>query len=163
MVSIVNKGAAKDPTLSHLAFIAAIHDIRFTARHFLGVQNKSADALSRNRLQLFFSHNPQAAPIPVIIPPELQRAGVQSQHVLDITQLDAAVDPFLGSCIASSTCAVYRSAQRQYTAFCLKYGVITTFPLQEDILCRYIAFLVQEGLKHRSIKSHSYGIRCLQI
>ena len=76
VVCAVNKGAAKDPTLSHLlrilAFVAAILDIRFTARHLPGVQNASADALSRNRLQLFLSLNPQASPIPAILPPELR-------------------------------------------------------------------------------------------
>lgn len=38
-------------------------------------------------------------------------------------------------------------------------------PLQENMLCRYmyVAFLDQEGLKHRSIKSYLSGIRCLQI
>lgn len=76
VVSVVNKGAAKDQTLSHLlrilAFLAAILDIRVTARHLPGVQNASADALSRNNLKLFFSLNPQASPIPAIIPLELR-------------------------------------------------------------------------------------------
>ena len=76
VVSAVNKGAARDRTLSHLlrvlAFIAATLDIRFTARHLPGIQNASADALSRNRVKLFFSLNPQASPIPAIIPPELR-------------------------------------------------------------------------------------------
>ena len=73
VVRAVNKGAA---TLSHLlrilAFLAAILDILITARHLPGIQNVSADALSRNRLQLFFSLNPQASPVPAIIPPELR-------------------------------------------------------------------------------------------
>ena len=76
VVSAVNKGAAKDPTLSHLlrilAFLVAVLDLHITAQHLPGVQNISADALSRNKLQLFFSLNPQASPVPAIIPPELQ-------------------------------------------------------------------------------------------
>ena len=76
VVSAVNKGAAKDPTLSHLlrilAFLAAILDVHITARHLPGVHNASADALSRDRLQLFFSLNPEASPVTAIIPPELR-------------------------------------------------------------------------------------------
>ena len=37
------------------------------------------------------------------------------------------------------------------------------FPLQEDTLCRFVAFLAQEGLKHRSIKSYLSGLRFAQI
>ena len=76
VVRAINKGSAKDPSLSHLlrllAFQAAVMHIRVTARHLPGVKNESADALSRNRLTRFFSLNPQASPIPAIIPPELQ-------------------------------------------------------------------------------------------
>ena len=67
VVTAVNKGAARDPTLSHLlrmlALITAILDIHIMARHLPGVHNASADALSRNRVQ---------SPIPAIIPPELR-------------------------------------------------------------------------------------------
>ena len=76
VVAAVNKGAARDPTLAHLlrilAFATAVLDIYVTACHYPGVNNTSADALSRDRLPLFFSLNPQASPVPAIIPPELQ-------------------------------------------------------------------------------------------
>ena len=76
VVAAVNKGAARDPTLSHLlrllAFVTAVLNVTLTARHLPGAQNTSADALSRNNLQLFFSLNPQASPVPSIIPPQLQ-------------------------------------------------------------------------------------------
>lgn len=45
----------------------------------------------------------------------------------------------------------------------MKYGVTTPYPLQEDILCRYVALLANEGLRHRTIKSYLSGLRCLQI
>ena len=76
VVAAVNKGSAKDPALSHLlrllAFASAVLDVYITACHFPGVLNVAADALSRNRLQQFFLLNPQAAPVPAIIPPELR-------------------------------------------------------------------------------------------
>ena len=45
----------------------------------------------------------------------------------------------------------------------MKYGVATPYPLEEDTLCRYVAFLAKDGIRHRSIKSYLSGIRCLQI
>ena len=76
VVAAVNKGAARDPALSSLlrtlAFVTAVLDISLTARHLPGIQNTSADALSRDKLPLFFSLNPQASPIPAIIPQELR-------------------------------------------------------------------------------------------
>ena len=76
VVAAVNRGKARDHTLAHLlrtlAFVTAVLDIRVSATHLPGVQNKSADALSRNKLPLFLSLNPQASAVPAIIPPELR-------------------------------------------------------------------------------------------
>ena len=69
----------------------------------------------------------------------------------------------MGSCVVPTTRSAYKSAQCRYAAFCMRYGVSPPYPLQEDILYRYVAFLAQEGLKHRSVKSYLSGIRCLQI
>ena len=57
----------------------------------------------------------------------------------------------MGNCVAPSTCSAYQSAQRRYATFCMKYGVGTPYPLQEDTLCRYmyVAFLAKEGLISR--------------
>lgn len=77
VVAAVNKGAAKDPALSRLlrilALVAATLNLHVLARHLPGVENATADALSRNKLQLFFSLTPQASAIPTIIPPELHK------------------------------------------------------------------------------------------
>ena len=74
VVCAINKKSARDPTLSRLlrllALLCAVYDITLTARHQPGVQNTSADALSRNRLHSFLS--PQASPMPTVIPPSLQ-------------------------------------------------------------------------------------------
>ena len=75
-MAVVNKGAARDSALSHLlrilAFALAVLDITLTARHLPGAQNTSVDALSRNNLPLFFSVNPQASPVPAVIPSQLR-------------------------------------------------------------------------------------------
>ena len=57
----------------------------------------------------------------------------------------------------------YKSAQRRYAAFCMRCGVANPYLLQEDTLCRYVAFLAKEGLRRRTIKSYLSGLRCLQI
>ena len=76
VVAALNKRTARDPTLAGLlrtlAFAAATLDITIRAQHLPGVQNTSADALSRNNLPVFFSLNPQASPVPAIVPPELK-------------------------------------------------------------------------------------------
>ena len=75
VAATVNKKTAKDPLLARLlrilALVSALLDISISAQHLPGINNASADALSRGNVSLFFSLNPQASPIPVIIPQEL--------------------------------------------------------------------------------------------
>ena len=73
------------------------------------------------------------------------------------------MEQLLDSCIAPSTRKAYKSAQRRYSAFCLTYNVSPQFPLQEEVLCSYVAYLAQQQLKYRTIKAYLSGIRCLQI
>ena len=65
--------------------------------------------------------------------------------------------------VAPSTRSAYASAQHRYAAFCVSYAVQPPYPLQEVTLCRYVTYLAQQGLKHRTIKAYLSGIRCLQI
>ena len=62
-----------------------------------------------------------------------------------------------------STCAAYKSAQRRFASFCVRYGVQNPYPLEEDILCSYVAFLAEQHLKYRTIKTYLSGIRHQQI
>ena len=81
---------------------------------------------------------------------------------MDIAELDAPVESYLRSCIAPTTRAAYRLAQYRYEAFCSS-GVSPPYPLREDTLCSYVAFVAKEGLKHRTIKAYLSGMRFLQI
>ena len=45
----------------------------------------------------------------------------------------------------------------------MKYGVQRPYPLQEDTLCSYVAFLAEQRLKYRTIKAYLSGIRHQQI
>ena len=73
------------------------------------------------------------------------------------------MEQLLESSIAPSTSKSYKSAQRRYAAFCVRFQVQEPFPLQEDVLCRYVAFLAQQHLKYRTTKAYLSAIRCLQI
>ena len=54
-----------------LAFIAAEYQFNIFATHIPRIQNVAADALSRNKLEVFCSTFPQANYHPTLIPEEL--------------------------------------------------------------------------------------------
>jgi len=56
-----------------LVFFAARFDFWFSAAHIPGQLNSKADAISRNRLDLFFSEIPQAASTPTPVSQSLVR------------------------------------------------------------------------------------------
>ena len=72
VVSVVNSGYSRDPTLMHLLrclfFMVAHFQIQIKAVHVTGVTNVAADALSRNDLPRFLQAVPEAAWSPTPIP-----------------------------------------------------------------------------------------------
>ena len=56
----------------------------------------------------------------------------------------------------------YNSAQKRYINFCVSYS-LTPFPVNETMLCSFVSFLAQQGLKFQSIKCYLSGVRYLQI
>ena len=79
VVAILNWGNSNDSEVMHLirclAFIKARFQFDLFAVHISGVRNDLADALSRNKLNHFHAHLPQAAESPTPIP----------QGLLDLT------------------------------------------------------------------------------
>ena len=75
VVSILNTGTSKDPTVMGLMrclhFIAAKFNLLISAVHLAGKANSLADALSRNNLAFFLIHYPQAKGEPATIPAAL--------------------------------------------------------------------------------------------
>ena len=73
--AIVNSGASKCDKAMHLMrsafFFVARHEVTVWAEHIPGVENQSADALSRNNLQSFLLQNPGAQSRPSVLPLEL--------------------------------------------------------------------------------------------
>ena len=75
VVCALTTGVARDPLLMHLLrclqFFTAHFQIIIEAHHIAGVDNNAAYALSRNKLDVFLSCSPQAAPSPSPIPQSL--------------------------------------------------------------------------------------------
>ena len=74
-VSVINQHSAKNDLLCHLLrclfFASAFFDFDLVAKHIPGLENGAADALSRNRLDLFFMQTSNASSSPTPLPPTL--------------------------------------------------------------------------------------------
>ncbi len=72
-VSAVKGGYCRDTTMAHLLrclfYLEAKYEIALTAVHVPGVENGAADAISRDRLNLFFDLVPQASRVACQVPP----------------------------------------------------------------------------------------------
>ena len=64
--------------------------------------------------------------------------------------------------LAENTHKVYSSGQRMFLNFCAMAGLVAV-PAREEVLCKFVAQLAEEGLKHRTIKCYMAGIRHLHI
>ncbi len=148
--------------LRSLFFFCASCNIMISARRLPGIRNTSADALSCNNLPLFFSQ-PSGPPPAYTHSSRITGADPQPKATVDIPYLDQAVRHYLGDCIAPSTRATYASAQRRFESFCAFLPATTTFPVTEQTLARFSAFLGQQQLKHRTIKTYLSGLRFAQI
>ena len=81
---------------------------------------------------------------------------------LDRSELDDLVHRFFLKGLADSTLRSYKSAQKRYGSFCAGVGM-HPLPASEEGLCRFVAKLAEEGLKHRTIKAYLSGVRHLHI
>ena len=75
VVWVINSGRCEHELMMHLVrclfFFAAKYNFVLVAKHIPGISNTLADALSRNKLELFFSLAPQAKRSATPIPPSL--------------------------------------------------------------------------------------------
>lgn len=81
---------------------------------------------------------------------------------MDIRRLEDLARDLVNNSLAPSTRRVYASGQKRYLEFCRRGG-LSPFPLSEDQLCTFVAYLMDEGLQHTSIKGYLSAIRRLQI
>ena len=86
LVEAITKGSSIDKTVMHL--LRCLRFFHVTASHLSGVENTTADQLSRNQLKQFLISHPLACRIPTSIPLCLTR-------VVSPTQLDPTSPQFL--------------------------------------------------------------------
>ena len=163
VVHALTSGAAKDPRLMHLLrclhFFTARHQISICARHVPGVLNTAADALSRNKMSVFFQCAPQAAQAPFPVPSQLLETLIW--HSPDWTSVSWRTF-YLGQSLAPSTRQLYKSGQRRFFQFCQE-ATLQPFLLSEQLLSMFVAYLGKEGLSHQTIKSYLSAVRFLSI
>ncbi len=61
-----------------------------------------------------------------------------------------------------ATQKTYNSAKRRYLQFCIEINV-DPLPLTEPIMCRYVSYLGNQGLAHKSIKAYLSALHHLAI
>ena len=83
VVAVLRSGRSKDAKVMHLMrslfFLLAHYNLQIIGQHIPGVENRAADALSRNDVTSFHRQVPAANPEPTAIPPELEEMLVTSQ------------------------------------------------------------------------------------
>ena len=82
---------------------------------------------------------------------------------MDLAQLDAEVCRFCHLGLAPSTHKASKAAVNRFSLFCAKFGFNDPFPVNESLLCRFVASLAQEGLALNTIKTYLAGIRHAQV
>ena len=130
------------------------------ARHIAGVDDR-ADDLSRNRLSSFRSKVPEADDDPTVIPLWLQQLGWVPGEWTNKTWVRWLRDSF-GSPLPPATRRTYCSAQGRYLTYCAEEHT-QPLPTNEDILCRFIAWMFAHDLSHQTMKSYLSAVRHLQI
>ena len=83
---------------------------------------------------------------------------------VDDSELEQMVHKYLGQAIAPSTLRTYNSGKVRFCRFCKHYNY-PILPVSEDIilLCKYVAFIGNQGLKHGMTKTYLSAIRHMQI
>ena len=169
IVYAIKKGSARDPQLMWLLrahfFLCATFNVAIKTQYIPGEQNASADALSRNNVHTFHTLNPCTG-ISTAHTGSRRATGTstQPQPVVDFPHLDQAVRDYFGDCSAPSTRTSYVCLSPAPLPYILLIRPNTqAFPVTEQTLSHFAAFLSQQQLKHRTIKSYLSGIRFAQI
>ena len=72
------------------------------------------------------------------------------------------MDGCFRSGLAPSTSQTYNSAKCRFLSFCDKAN-LSPLPLTENLLCRFVGYLADDGLAPSPIKSYLSAVRHLQL
>ena len=84
-------------------------------------------------------------------------------HQLEISELDTTVQQLFINGLAPSTSRNYQSGSKRFITFCNLYHVSFPFPVNEQLLSRFVAYLFKEGVKGSTIKNYMAAVRHAQI
>ena len=65
--------------------------------------------------------------------------------------------------LASSTRRSYQAASKRFSEFCSRFSITTPFPVTEQVLCCFAAYLADVGLKPGTVKVYLAAVRNLQL
>ena len=81
---------------------------------------------------------------------------------LDLSQLDRTVQELFVAGLAGSTQKAYRSGEKRFMDFCAA-AALQPFPVTEQMLLAFVAFLFKEGLAAGTAKLYLAATRHAQI
>lgn len=82
---------------------------------------------------------------------------------MDINSLAPSVQQYFQHGLAPSTRKSYQAAMKRFHSFCRVYNIFTPFPVTEQLLCSFAAFLADQGLAPQTVKSYLSAVRNSQI
>ena len=82
---------------------------------------------------------------------------------MDLSSLEPSVQHYFQNGLAPSTQKTYKAAIKRFHNFCARYNVLQPFPLSEQLLCSFAAYLADEGLAPQTGKSYLSALRSMQI
>ena len=82
---------------------------------------------------------------------------------LDFASLAPAVQRHFRGGLAPLTQRIYTSAMKKFNTFCIECNMGEPFPVTEQLLCSYAAYLADAGLAPQTIKSYLAAVRDMQI
>ena len=155
---------SRDRGLMHLlrclVFVEAHHQCHPVPEYIDTRANHLADDLSRNNASSFLLKVPDTNPCPS--PVSLPLLSLLLDR-LDVSHFATSVQQYFQEGLAHSTRKSYQAAMRRFYKFCTTYSINTPFPLSEQLLCSYAAFLADQGLTPQTIKSYLSALRNLQL
>ena len=82
---------------------------------------------------------------------------------MGLTALAASVQDYFRKGLAPSTQKSYSAASKRFHEFCGIYQIWNPFPVSENLLCSFAAFMANQGLAPQTIKSYLSAVRNLQL
>ena len=104
---------------------------------------------------------PEAGSYPTVVPQWLQQLGWVSREWTNKTW-GQVVERLLRESLAPSTRHTYCAAQGRYLTFCAEQNTLPV-PMNEDILCKFVAWLFVRDLAYQTMKSYLSAMRHFQI